>query len=147
MSNHVKVTVVTESDEKLNNRADKKDESYPPKPVIVTHDSSVTLMSTLLKNELISGSFCGGRGDCGRCRVQFLQGATMPTALERSVLEPEELRQGYRLACLARPKGDCVIRLALENEVRVPIVSEMIDLSANNDLLSQQKESTINRMI
>lgn len=145
MSDHIKVTVVTENDEKSNNRTDKKDGSHTIQPVIVTHDSSATLMSTLLKNGLISGSFCGGRGDCGRCRVQFLQGATMPTALERSVLEPEELRQGYRLACLARPKGDCVIRLALENEVLVPIVSEMIELSANNDLESQQKESTENR--
>lgn len=145
MSDHIKVTVVTENDEKLNNRIDKKDGGYTIQPVIVTHDSTVTLMSTLLKNGLISGSFCGGRGDCGRCRVQFLQGVTMPTALERSVLEPEELRQGYRLACLARPKGDCVIRLALENEALVPIVSEMIELSANNDLESQQKESTENR--
>lgn len=145
MSDRIKVTVVTENDEKSNNRIDQQDGSHISYPAIVTHDSSATLMSTLLKNGLISGSFCGGRGDCGRCRVQFLQGVTMPTALERSVLEPEELRQGYRLACLARPKGGCVIRLALENEVRVPIVSEMIDLSANNDLASQQEESTENR--
>lgn len=145
MSDRIKVTVVTENDEKSNNRIDQQDGSHISYPVIVTHDSSVTLMSTLLKNGLISGNFCGGRGDCGRCRVQFLQGVTVPTALERSVLEPEELRQGYRLACLARPKGDCVIRLALENEVRVPIVSEMIDLSADNDLESQQEKSTENR--
>lgn len=145
LSDYIKVTVVIENDEKSNNRIDKKDGNHAARPVIVTHASSATLMSTLLKNGLISGSFCGGRGDCGRCRIQFLQGVTMPTALERSVLEPEELRQGYRLACLARPKGDCVIRLALENEVRVPIVSEMIDLSADNDLISQQRKSTENR--
>lgn len=69
----------------------------------------------------------------------------MPTPLERSVMEPEELRQGYRLACLSRPKDDCVIRLALPEERQVAIISEMINLSENNDQISQQKECTENR--
>lgn len=145
MSDKIKVTVVTQKDEKLNNSINGKSPDFNGQSVIVTHDSSMTLMSTLLKNGLISGSFCGGRGDCGRCRIRFLKGITIPTPLERSVMEPEELRQGYRLACLSRPKNDCVIRLALAEEGEVAIVSEMINLSENNDQMSQQKEYTENR--
>lgn len=139
MSENIKITVVIENG-KLNNAVDdSKAES-----VIMTHDSSVTIMSTLLKNNLISGSFCGGRGDCGRCRIQFLQGATFPTALERSVMDPEELRQGYRLACLAKPKTDCTIKLALLDAPKIDVVSDMIDVTENVDLMSQGSLQTEN---
>ena len=135
MSKTIKITIVID-DEKSNTES-----AYELNPtVVVTHDSSMTLMSTLLQNHLISGSFCGGRGDCGRCRVQFIKGAVLPTALERSVMEPEELRQGYRLACLARPKDDCVIRLALIEAAQIDIVSEMMDVTDNIDHISQHSD-------
>lgn len=140
MSDTIKITVVIEN-EKLNAPFEKNGS----RSLIVTHDLSATLMSTLLKNNLISGSFCGGRGDCGRCRVQFLKGMVMPTALERSVMEPEELRQGYRLACLAKPKDDCVIKLALVETPEISIVSDMIAVSENNDHISQQNTQSQNR--
>lgn len=140
MSEQIKITIVTDN-EKLNIKSMSKDSSS----VIVTHDSSATIMSTLLKNGLISGSFCGGRGDCGRCKIQFMEGMTIPTPLERSVMEPEELRQGYRLACLAKPKDDCVIKLALTDAPQIAIVSDMISVPENDDQLSQQNIQTVKR--
>ena len=140
MSEQIKITIVT-CDEKLNTKSIPKDGST----VIVTHDSSVTIMSTLLKNGLISGSFCGGRGDCGRCKIQFIEGVTMPTPLERSVMEPEELRQGYRLACLAKPKDDCVIRLALTDAPEIAIVSDMMPVAGKSDQSGQLNERTKKR--
>lgn len=139
MSDEIKITIVTD-DEKQNI----KSEAIGGHSVNVTHDLSATLMSTLLKNNLISGSFCGGRGDCGRCKIQFLEGGTLPTPLERSVMEPEELRQGYRLACLTRPKDDCVIKLAFADAAKIDVVTDMIDVTEGNDYLSQQNEQTQN---
>lgn len=140
MSENIKITIVTHN-EKSNMKFDaQKDQS-----VIVTHDSSMTVMSTLLKNNLINGSFCGGRGDCGRCRIQFITGVTIPAALERNVMEPEELRQGYRLACLAKPKDDCVIRLALLDSPEISIISDVIDMTENNDYISQRHLETKNQ--
>ena len=140
MSEKNKITIVLEN-EKLNNSVDDLRENS----VVLTHDSSMTIMSTLLKNNLISGSFCGGRGDCGRCKIHFLKGATAPTALERSMMEPEELRQGYRLACMAKPKDDCTIRLALVVAPKIAILSKMIDVTENIDQLGQQNEKTKNQ--
>lgn len=140
MSEKIKITVVT-GNEKSNTKLNIQNRDA----VVVTHDSSATIMSTLLKNDLINGSFCGGRGDCGRCKIQFLEGVTMPTPLERSVMEPEELRGGYRLACLARPKDDCVIRLALADAAKIEIVSDMIDVTENNDRISQLNKQTQNQ--
>lgn len=136
MSDKIEITVVIEN-EKLNNTVD----DSKTKSVIVTHDSSVTIMSTLLQHNLISGSFCGGRGDCGRCRIQFLQGADTPTAAERSVMDPEELRQGYRLACLAKPKRDCVIKLALLEAPKIDVVADMMDVTQSVDYNGQKMKN------
>ena len=139
MSEKIKITIDIE-----NEKANTEFEGIKKQFVTVTHDSSVTIMSTLLKNGLISGSFCGGRGDCGRCRIQFLEGMTVPTPLERSTLEAEELRQGYRLACMTKPKNDCVIKLALLDMPEIAVVTEMIDVTGKNDCLSQQKNQSKN---
>lgn len=138
MSNIINITVVMDN-EKQHDMPERENRES----IILTHDSSMTVMSTLLKNGLIQGSFCGGRGDCGRCRIQFLSGAAMPTAIERSVMEPEELRQGYRLACLARPKDSCVIKLAMEDETQLMIVADMIPMTDKNDHISQHIGQTI----
>ena len=140
MAKEIKITIVTD-DDKMNMTPEGKKEVF----AVLTHDSSTTLMSTLRKSGLISGGFCGGRGDCGRCKVQFVKGGPLPTALERSVLEAEELRQGYRLSCLARPKDDCVIRLALSEEPKIAILSNMMDMPQKYDHFSQQNEMTISR--
>ncbi|MDE7131314.1 MAG: ASKHA domain-containing protein [Lachnospiraceae bacterium] len=139
MSEKIKITVVT-GNEKINTKSNMRNRDA----VVVTHDPSTTIMSTLLKNDLINGSFCGGRGDCGRCKIQFLEGVTMPTPLERSVMEPEELRCGYRLACLAKPKDDCVIKLALADAAKIEIVSDMIDVTESDDRTSQLNKQTQN---
>lgn len=109
----------------------------------LTHHSGATLMSTLLENHLISGNFCGGRGVCGRCRVQFLKAAPIPTSMERRAFSAEELRSGYRLACMVKPKNDCVIRLDLPNDPSIDIVTDVIGMSEKIDLCSQKKKDII----
>ena len=113
--------------------------------MILTQESAVTLMPVLLKNGQMDGSFCGGRGGCGRCVVQFLEGAPLPTGLERSRLEPEELRQGYRLACVTRPKTDCTIRIVRSEEKETPIVTEITLLSEGIDLNGQRNNLSVNQ--
>lgn len=138
MSDTVKVTVITEQNQIESSMPEK--EKNRNKSIEMTHPTGETLMSTLLKEKLIDGSFCGGRGDCGRCVVQFASGATLPTGIERSVMEPEKLREGYRLACMARPKQDCVIRLALRFSEKTDIITyadPMIELSENIDYIGQ----------
>lgn len=140
MSEKIKITIVMH-DEKPN--AEKDGDSVGER--ILTQESSVTLMPVLLKNGLMDGSFCGGRGDCGRCVVQFLKGVPLPTGLERNRLEPEELRQGYRLACVTRPKVDCTVRIVGAEEKETPIVTGINYLSGKNDLNSQENNLSVNQ--
>ena len=118
MSEKIKITIVM-YDEKLN----REKQGERSDAITLTQDSSMTVMSVLRENGLLSGSFCGGRGDCGRCVIQFLEGAPLPTGIERSRLEPEELRRGFRLACVTKPKADCVIRIPEQEEREIPIVT------------------------
>ena len=69
---------------------------------------------------------CGGKGICGKCRVRFLKGAPLPTAQERRFFSPDELRQGYRLACLSRLYTDCEIEVPKLR--RVDAVSKALDI-------------------
>jgi len=55
-------------------------------------------------------SVCGGQGVCGKCRFRPLDGEfTPPTAQEHEMLNPVELGEGYRLACLSRPLTDAAV--------------------------------------
>lgn len=140
MSEKIKITIVID-DEKQNI----DEEEQKPKRILLTQDPFVTIMSVLRENRLLEDSLCGGRGECGRCAVQFLDGAPMPSALERKRFSPEELRQGYRLACIAKPRTDCVVRLLQRKEPKVPILTKTIPLSENIDLNGQVKNQTENQ--
>jgi uncharacterized 2Fe-2S/4Fe-4S cluster protein (DUF4445 family) len=50
---------------------------------------------------------CGGHGTCGRCVVQVRAGQlSEPTAVEKKRFSPDQLAQGFRLACQAKPLSD-----------------------------------------
>lgn len=70
-----------------------------------------TLLALLQEQHIYIEALCGGKGDCGRCRVRFFAGTPEPTEKERRLLTEAELEKGIRLACAARPDGDCAIEL------------------------------------
>lgn len=55
-------------------------------------------------------ALCGGLGFCGRCRVR-VQGPDLPPPSrgEQEIFSPEELAEGYRLACRTVVQTDAVI--------------------------------------
>ncbi|MHB9008226.1 MAG: ASKHA domain-containing protein [Limisphaerales bacterium] len=55
---------------------------------------------------------CGGRGKCKGCRVRLIEGRLDPTPEDRQILKPEELADGWRLACRARALTDLKIEIA-----------------------------------
>lgn len=56
----------------------------------------------VMREHGIAPDCCGGNGMCARCKIRFLTMPTLPTAVERSVLSADELREGYRLACCVK---------------------------------------------
>ncbi len=74
-------------------------------------------ISAWLQARQIPFSFlCGGKGVCGKCRIQLLTGDLAVTPEDRKIFSNEELAAGWRLACRAVPHEDVVIRVPLAGD-------------------------------
>ena len=85
---------------------------FQPNQVIWEAVPGETILQAAEKaNVLIDGS-CAGSGTCGKCKVRIISGICSPlTESEEKRLTPDELRQGYRLACKTIPQDDLVVEL------------------------------------
>ena len=62
---------------------------------------------------------CGGHGKCGKCRVK-VKGAVSPvTETELSLLSPDEIENGVRLACRTFILGDCEVTAEEKTAARI----------------------------
>ncbi len=61
-------------------------------------------------------SVCGGQRTCFSCKVKILRGAVSgPTSTELTVFTPEQIKEGWRLACVTYPGSDCRIYVPPES--------------------------------
>jgi uncharacterized 2Fe-2S/4Fe-4S cluster protein (DUF4445 family) len=64
---------------------------------------------------------CGGRGECGGCRVRVLEGEIAIAEEDLALLGPERTAAGWRLACRCRADADATIEV---EEWRHPILGD-----------------------
>lgn len=71
--------------------------------------------SELLKDLSASGlylpSACGGRGTCGHCKLQVLEGGGDMLPTEQNHIDRHEAAEGYRLACQVKVREDMRVRI------------------------------------
>ena len=82
-----------------------------------------SLLEMLRENGVYISALCSGRGTCGKCRIKVTEGEIPVSEEDRGFFTPEELEQGFRLACTAYPTGDCTICIsggAGEREFYIP---------------------------
>lgn len=63
--------------------------------------AGVTVFDAASWNGIAIDSTCGGHGTCRKCKVQILEGNVPVGRLDTRAFEPDQLRQGWRLACIA----------------------------------------------
>jgi uncharacterized 2Fe-2S/4Fe-4S cluster protein (DUF4445 family) len=76
--------------------------SFQPSDRTVDVPAGTDLFSLMVHLGLKHSNTCGGKGKCGKCKVKIeegLHGLNPPTETELKHLRPEEIGQGYRLAC------------------------------------------------
>ncbi len=56
-------------------------------------------------------STCGGRGTCGKCRVQVVEGPGTVTPADLQHLGVDEIAAGWRLSCQAEVRGPMVVQV------------------------------------
>ena len=86
------------------------------KDISFNYGKGESLLDILQGNGAIMESPCGGKGFCGKCKVQILEGnINEPTQEEIKHLSKKEIDEGIRLSCLVHPEGEICVKL-LEKE-------------------------------
>jgi uncharacterized 2Fe-2S/4Fe-4S cluster protein (DUF4445 family) len=62
-------------------------------------------------NGVAIDSTCGGHGTCKKCKVRIVEGDVPVSSVDPRAFSPEELRQGWRLACRASARRDLVVEV------------------------------------
>ncbi|MFP4477642.1 MAG: ASKHA domain-containing protein [Desulfatibacillaceae bacterium] len=96
---------------------------FEPHGMEVTVPEGTFLLRAALEVGVHINASCGGEGVCGKCRVQVEEGEVEGGESKR--LRAEDMEKGYRLACQARVKSDCVIRVPVESSVDQSVLNAM----------------------
>ena len=76
--------------------------------------SGTTLLGTLAANKIFIPSACGGKGSCGVCKVNVLDGGGAMLPTEVGFISRGEARDGCRLSCQVKVKDDLKIEVPAE---------------------------------
>ncbi len=97
--------------------------TYRPFDKATRVPSGTTLFSAAHWIGLPIDSTCGGRGTCGKCKVQVIEGAKEVTIADRKELTAAELEAGWRLSCQAKVYQDTIC--LVPQLLRVPKAATM----------------------
>ena len=73
-----------------------------------------TLLGTLANNKIFIPSACGGKGSCGVCKVDVMEGGGAMLPTEATFVTRGEAREGCRLSCQVKIKQDMKIEVPPE---------------------------------
>ncbi|HYM49465.1 MAG TPA: ASKHA domain-containing protein [Candidatus Limnocylindrales bacterium] len=88
--------------------AKKLEVTYKPYDRVTRVPPGTTLFSAAHWIGLPIDSTCGGRGTCGKCKVQVLDGGLDVTTADRKELRESEIAAGWRLSCQSKVYQDTV---------------------------------------
>ncbi len=96
-----------------------------------TAEAGANLLDICRQQQIPVEAACNGRGICGKCRVQVIQGNVPAAEEERRVFTAQEIADGYRLACRVRVMSDLTVRLfSQQNAMKI----QMPEPAAGNSI-------------
>lgn len=72
----------------------------------VTVPGGVSAFDAASWNGIAIDSTCGGHGTCKKCKIKITDGNVPPSRLDHRAFTPDEIAQGWRLACMVRATAD-----------------------------------------
>jgi len=91
--------------------------TFQPEGRVVQVTPGITIKEAARRGGIIIDTPCGGLGLCGKCKVRIVGHVPEPDAAEKKYIEPEELKEGFRLACLTKVTKNIVVHIP--DEVRL----------------------------
>ncbi len=73
--------------------------------------AGTTLFDAASWNGVAIDSTCGGHGTCKKCKVRVVAGSPEISSVDPRAFSPDELRNGWRLACRAAAQEDMTIEV------------------------------------
>jgi uncharacterized 2Fe-2S/4Fe-4S cluster protein (DUF4445 family) len=94
---------------------------FNPMNKVVEVEQGTLLLDAVRKANILMRSICGGHGECGTCKVILNKGEAADVSSKfKRWLSPEEVAEGYHLACLTQVLGDCEVTIPVESRVFSP---------------------------
>ncbi len=87
------------------------DLAFQPSGTRVRVPPGVTLFDAASWNGIAIDSTCGGHGTCKKCKIRITDGSVPTSPLDARAFSPDELRDGWRLACRALATADLQIEV------------------------------------
>src|SRR5574344_1398026 len=108
------------------------------KELNVTPGSS--LMSTLAGEKVFLPSACGGKANCGQCKVQVFEGGGEILPTEVGFFNRKQIKNGWRLGCQVKVKDNLNIQVAESSRSVKKLECEVI---SNKNVATFIKEFTV----
>jgi uncharacterized 2Fe-2S/4Fe-4S cluster protein (DUF4445 family) len=83
--------------------------SFTPADREIRIPPGVTVFDAASWNGIAIDSTCGGHGTCKKCKIQVTGGSVPINRLDQRAFTADQLRAGWRLACLVQPAHDVTV--------------------------------------
>ncbi len=122
---------ITQMDDRKIIGADKGEKNYKitvtgrGEEIILNCMEKENLLEAMTRQGIYMSAACGGRGTCGKCKIQLIEGNLKITFSDKKVFSKDELNDGCRLSCQAYPEADLTIKLTAGDEADFEVVTDL----------------------
>ncbi len=99
-----------------------------------------TLMGTLAEHDILLPSACGGKANCGQCKVQVFEGGGDILPTETGFFNRKQIKDGWRLGCQVKVKDNLKIQVA---ESSLSVKKLECEVISNKNVATYIKEFTV----
>jgi Na+-transporting NADH:ubiquinone oxidoreductase subunit F len=107
---------------------------------ILSVNPGESLMNTLAAQKIFLASACGGKANCGQCKVQVLEGGGEILPTETGFFSRKQIKEGWRLGCQVKVKDKLKIQVA---ESALSVKKLECEVISNENVATFIKEFTV----
>ncbi len=94
---------------------------FNPMDKVIEVERGTILLDAIRQAGIDIRSICGGEGECGTCKVLLNKGEVSDVSTKYTKwLSPQEISEGYLLACQNRVLSDCEFTIPVESRIARP---------------------------